>query len=346
MGYIKTQPMAALCAAFVVFFAACSGNATQENKTAAKDTLAKPRWIDPQKGKIYGKVNFVQIPLTAIEQHIQGPVNTVTYKDYKISEKDGSKTLDDSGYNVYDKFGHLIDQNEYNADGTAKWQCIYKYDSNNKAVQYDLNLKHLKAKSIVTFKYDDKGRKIEEDDISDDKRFSGKTLYKYDDKGNLIEEAIYRSGSGTAWITDYGYDSRGFQTGCTLTNGDKKILRKETKEYDGQGNDLKGIYYENDTVISGRWVAINDNKGRTIQRTDYKAKDSIVSITKYKYDDWDNVIENITCKPDGSIDTARWNSYTDYEYDARGNVVKQTEYKLRSGKKVPAGYTETRYTYY
>lgn len=324
----------------------CNNNGTA-NKTASTDTTAKPKWVDPQKGKFWGKVNYVQIPLTAIENHILGPVKSVRYRDYKISEKDGSRVLNDSGYNVYDKFGHLVDQNEYNADGKPRWKCIYNYDDKNKATTWDLKISYYgDYTSKVTFKYDEKGNKIEENDVCSNDTFSSRIVYKYDDKGNETEEARFDAHDKPGWVTDYKYDNRGFQVEMTMKMGDGKTMRKATQEYDNNGDKISGIDYRSDTIIAGKWQATIDNKGRTIERADFDKTGALRSTTKMKYDDWDNLIEDLTYKPDGSMDTTAWNSYTEFEYDSKGNAIKETSYKIKAGKKTPTDFREAEYTYY
>ncbi len=326
-------------------FVSCSNNPTPENKTVSKDTVAKPKWQDPQRGKIWGKVNYVQIPLTAMENHILGPVKSVRYTDFKISEKDGSRELDDSGYNVYDKAGHLIDQNEYSKDGKPKWKCVYNYDDQNRATLWDIKVYRSKNMSQVTFIYDDKGRKIEQNEVAAKKEDSRRLVYKYDDKGNEIEEMEYY-GDRKPWTTTVKYDSRGYQTEYAHRDQTGRLLMKMTQEYDSAGNRISGATYTSDTVMKGRWTAKNDSKGRCTELVTYSKDGTLRSTTKMKYDDWDNLIEDINYKPDGSIDTAGWNSYTDFEYDSHGNPIKETWYKLRSGKKVVTDVAEKKYEYY
>ena len=326
--------------------ASCANNGTA-NKISSKDTLAKPRWVDPQKGKMWSKVNVVQIPLTAMENHILGPVKSVRYNDYKISEKDGSKVLDDSGYNVYDKFGHLVDQNEYNKDGKPKWKCTYRYDEKNKAVQWDFDFfDHEKYSTKVTFKYDDKWNKTEENWASSNNDHSRKSDYKYDDRGNEIEETVYSADGKILSATEYKYDNRGFQVEMIMKGKDGAQMSKERIEYDNSGNRTYSAYYRSDTTIEMETKETADNKGRTIERVGYKKDKAILGTTKMKYDDWDNMIEDLSYKPDGSIDTARWNFYTDFEYDSHGNAIKETWYKLKSGKKVATDVAEKKYEYY
>lgn len=333
-----------LCAAFIT---SCGDSTTSEKKpeVAAAPVAPKPKWADPGRGKVFGKVNYVQIPLTAYEEHIFGEVKSVTYKSYAVAE-DGSKKLDDSGYNVYDKAGHLIDQNEYDKDGKAKWNCTYKYDDQNRATLWDIKVYRSKTMSQVTFKYDDKGRKTEQNETAAKKEDWRRLVYKYDDKGRETEEAEYYGEKDKPWTSAYKYDSRGFQVEYTHKDETGRLLMKHTREYDSLGNVLSGAMYTSDTVIRTKWVNTNDNLGRTIESKYYKGDGTPQGSLKFKYDDWDNITEFTFYKADGSVDTTKGSAYTEYEYDSKGNPVKETSYKLKDGKKVVTDISEKKYEYY
>jgi len=333
--------------AFVyLLFASCSGNGATGNKTASTDTLNKPRWVDPRKGKIWGKVNIVQIPLTATENHIFGPLKSVTYKDYKISDGDSTKILEDSGFNAYDKFGHLVDQNAFKADGTAKWNCVYKYDNNNKAAEWNFKFENAKQDSKTTFKYDAIGNEIESSTYGPDGKLTEKGTKKYDARGNETDVTIYDADGKIKRMETYKYDSRDFQIEWKESDANGKLKWKLTQDYDSFGNKISGASTHSDSTIDGKWTNTNDRKGRTIGSISYDKNGKIHSTSKRKYDDFDNITEYIAYKPDGSVDTAGWNAYTVFEYDTRGNAIKETWYKLKSGKKVKTDVAERKFEYY
>ena len=348
MRIVKYPMTAGILYSVLMLLASCAGNTTDtpaEKKTITTDSTPKPRWNDPQRGKIFSKENYVQIPLTAYENHIFGAVKSVTYNEYKVSDK-GEKSLEDSGYNVYDKAGHLTDQNEYGKDGKAKWNCIYKYDNQNRATLWSIKVYGSKMNSEVTFKYDDKGRKIEQNEAAAKKEESRRLVYKYDDKGNKIEEEEYYGDKKAPWLTTYKYDRTGNQIEYAHKDETGRILSKMTQVYDSLGNKAGGAYYTSDTVISGKWVAKNDNLGRMIEGVYFKKDGSLQSKRQIKYDEWDNITEIISYKADGSIDTAGWNAYVEYEYDSKGNAVKETGYKLKGGKKIMTDLAERKFEYY
>jgi hypothetical protein len=346
MSIVKHLRVGTLMSGLVLLAASFGNTVIAKNKTAPKNATAKPKWVDPQNGKIWGKVNVVQIPVTAIEDHILGPVKSVRYADYKFSD-DGSKVLDDSGYNVYDKAGHLIDQNEYNADGQQKWKCTYKYE-NGRATVWNFNFYDRDDSENTTFKYDSKGRKIEKNVIGSKEEDCRRYVYTYDDKGNeIVESEYYGKGDKKPWTSTYTYDKRGFQIEYVHRDETGRCLQKMTQEYDDNGNKTGGGYYTSDTTMVGRYKAKLDNKGRVIERQGYKKDGSRDSRIVIKYDDWDNVIEYTAYNPDGTIaKAAATNMQAEFEYDSHGNAVKSTWYKVKDGKKVKDDMAVRKYEYY
>ena len=333
----------ALCAFSYLSLTSCSGGPGTKFTT---DSTKKAAWVDPRKGKIWSKVNIVQIPLTAYENHILGKVRTVSYKDYNLSQNpDSSKILDDSGYNVYDRFGHLIDQNEYKADGTPKWKCIYKYDDKNKAVEWDFNFGNRKDRERITFKYDDKGNEIEQDTYDTVGALVGKEIKKYDDKGNESVIENYDKDNHLKGSEAYKYDQKGNQIEMTESFGDGKSIWRLTCEYDVAGNKIAETNYRSDTGKPSRTVLKNDSLGNILEETDYNPDGTMVRRTTFKYDTWANITEYDSYKKDGSLNED-WSIYSEYVYDAMGNIIKETQYKSKGGKRVPTGMKETTYTYY
>jgi hypothetical protein len=329
-----------------LFFASCGENTPSADKpgNVADTTLPKAKWNDPGRGKIFDKTNYVQIPITAYEHHIFGEVKSVTYKDYKVAEN-GVRALEDSGYNVYDKNGHLIDQNEYAADGKAKWNCVYKYNETC-PVEWIFKFEDPMQNSTITFKCDEKGRKTEQIEVAADKDRSRRLVYKYDDRGNEIEIAEYSGENKTPWTTTYKYDSKDNQVEYLHKDETGRVLMKRTKEYDSLGNGISGGIYSSETELKGKWTATFDNKGRRIENSSYKKDGTLLGQAKMQYDDWDNIIEYTTYKADGSIDNTRPSFYTEFEYDSKGNPTKETWYTLKDGKKVVTNISEKKYEYY
>ncbi len=334
-----------LCFFMVVLFTACTDNTTPANRVPSKNAQVKPRWADPGNGKIFRGASYGGLPLTAIDAHVFGPVHTVVYCSYKISETDGTKILDDSGHTMYDKFGHMTEQARCRSDGSPECTCVYKYDVENKPHTFDIWPDDSLGSLKVIFKYNTQGQKAEEVHTDAPKKSYSRNVYGYDGKGNLVNDTFYTDHGKYAATATYKYDSRGFQVEYAVKDEHRILLSREQRAYDDNGNKISGATYGADNSLLRKWTAVYDNKGRKSEVDNYLA-DSVDSKMRYRYDDWDNVIETIACKPDGSIDASRTGYATDFEYDSNGNITKETDYRFTSGKKEEMRYVETKYTYY
>jgi len=299
--------------------------------------------------KIFDLENYYQIPLTASENYLVGKVKTVAYKEYDISLKDGKPgvKLNDTGFNVYDRDGRLIDQLTYTPDGSYSLKCTYRYEG-AKAIEWDAKIdsKDWKIDARTTFKYDKKGNKIEQITIDKDTSKSQKTVFKYDSKNQKTAEVHFSLSGKLMSTTAYKYDSSGKQVECTESMGDGKIFYKLTCEYDRDGNKIAGGNYNLANEKPAKWTRKNDVKGRCTEMTDYKSDGSFDKKTIYTYDDKDNVLLQISYNEDGTVCDKCYNVARTFEYDTAGNITKYTCYKIEGGKRLPQSYTETRYSYY
>jgi hypothetical protein len=334
-----------LTTGFISVISSCGGDTGNSEQTTKAGEAATSK--AKKKGRIYDKINIVQIPLTAIENNIHGKVKSVRYVDYKFVVKGGQyeKQIEDSGHNVYDNFGHLIDQNEYNADGKQKWKCIYRYDSNNRAIDWNFNFMSRNAKQRTIFAYDAAGRKIEENLVSSDKKNSRKTLFKYDDQGNEIEETVYLPDGSIGRMTKSKYDEAGNQIELSWAVTSYGPRRKEVATYDANGNRISTSIYSADTLEMTSSQTF-DNKGRAVESKYSTGNGDKQRKSTFRYDEWDNITEYISYKPDNTIDIEGWNVAYEYEYDQKGNKTKETSFQIIDNKRVPDYYTETTYTYY
>jgi hypothetical protein len=333
--------LAMLCYSFLT---SCSGGEQKKAVNASDSSSATPNknaWKDPRKGKIFSKVNVVQIPLTAYENRILGNVQSVTYRNYKMP----GNILTDSGHNVYDKAGHLIDQNEFNADGSQKWRCVYRYDSNNKTYEWDFMFFEHKEHTKTLFKYDEKGNQVEAMTYNDQNKMTDRETITYDANGNDLVHTAYDKDGMIIRVETFTYDAKGNQVALAMKFSGKTPSRSMTVEYDDNGIEVRGTDYYSDTGKPMKWEQKNDAYGRTLERKYYKADGSIRNRSTMKYDQWNNETEMASYNTDGTLNE-NGSYFFEYTYDATGNVIKQATYKMKDGKREAIDRTETTYTYY
>ncbi len=124
-------------------------------------------------------------------------VITITESGKEISYKDS--------YTLYDKNGNVIEQTEYNRDGSIKNKETNKFDANkNKIETTEYNEKD-KTTTKTTFVYDKNDNKILETE--------------YDNKGKIIKQSAYI------------YNNKGFKTEKRTVDGNKKLIAIKKHTY-------------------------------------------------------------------------------------------------------------------
>lgn len=300
-------------------------------------------------GKIFDLENMVQIPLTAAGNYYVGNVKTVAYKEYHFSGRIGKqeKVISDTGLNVYDRSGHLVDQYNYTPNHDYDIKCTYKYDDNNRAIEWVLKVSgNLATDATITFRYDNKGNKVEE--ISTDKNpgKSSRKTFKYDSEGRETEEADYDADGKLSMISSYSYDSKGRQTEYAKRGPGGSLFVKYTCMYNTSGDKIAGTHNSSDTGRPYRWIRKCDGKGKCLEELNFNPDGSMETRTTYKYDEHDNVTEQVSYATDGTVDEKSYNVFREFEYDKTGNIIKYTQYNIKEGKRIPVGVTETAFTYY
>lgn len=119
-----------------------------------------------------------------------------------------------SGKNVsrYNKYGKMLEENQYKADGKKSWKNEYKYDTKGNCIEksnYDYSYE--KTGLIIHMKevcrYDDDNNCVEKVYFSDD-GMDNREVYEYDEMGNKTKEIVTRSEAEIFWqgtIYEYEY---------------------------------------------------------------------------------------------------------------------------------------------
>ena len=161
------------------------------------------------------------------EENLKGKVKSIKETLYEAVDKFGQIEKGNwfnNYFTIYDKKGNIIEENDYDSDGSLN--------------------------SKTTYKYDEKGNKIEENDYDSDGRLSYKYTYKYDEKGNIIEENHYDSDGRLRSKYTYKYDKKGNMIEANFYNSDGSLSFKFTYKYDEKGNMIEVTYYDSDGSLN------------------------------------------------------------------------------------------------
>ncbi len=176
-----------------------------------------------------------------------------------------------------------------------------------------------------------------------------KSKFVYDKNGNLAESYKIDENDSINERTEYIYNSKGVCTEMVTYNGEK-LVGKEVPVLTGVKSTGCKIYNENGTVDAaceyvysgdeiseektinskGEVVSLVQNEfliGQLVSRTEKNGNGDIISITKFKRNTNNDIIENVIFI---SKDNKEYKISFEYEYDNAGNWIKQT--KIYDGK--------------
>lgn len=305
-----------------------------ENKEATTGTA--------RKGRIADRVNIVQIPLTAAELGLKGKVKDVEYTEYLPMMQGGEqiKRVMESGHNIYDEQGRLVDQSVLESGQVPRLKCVYAYTTDNKREAWHFQFFDRNDESHYRFEYGPTGNLVSETEMNGKEQQVSRKEYAYDEQGNLAETRLYDGKGKLERIETSEYDKQGNQVAAIYKNGDGTTSYRMTATYDARGYKTSGADYRGDSLDT-RWVRKNNDNGQATEMIMYNKEGKIIGKTSFKYDKMGNEIE-VVDEYDGK--TTR--STSTYEYDAAGNVTRQVDYELQEGKPVPIREIETKYTYH
>lgn len=145
--------------------------------------------------------------------------------------------------------GEAVEIRRYNRNGlVSSIETLYESHMSTIEIEYDDNGNEIHTKRADGYErwleYDENGRLITTTDSS-----GITTRYEYDSKGNMITVICY---DGSKYVNEY--NDMNLQTSSKFYDGNGKLVREETREYNDEGNITKfsNIYYDIDekTIIT------------------------------------------------------------------------------------------------
>lgn len=179
---------------------------------------------------------FVLILLVATRTDAQSRKQA---KEYKIKSTTETTTIFENGkesatykssYKAFDKDGNVIEEVDYNKDGSTRKRVRSKYTGKEKSEEIVENNKSPK-------------------DNSEDPKYS-RTTWKHNSNGDKIEETQYDQTGNIIQRTTCTYNAKGEKLMELTMDASGKIIRKELYVYNAKGlKTEKKIYGPNDTLL-------------------------------------------------------------------------------------------------
>jgi hypothetical protein len=169
-------------------------------------------------------------------------------------------------------------------------------------------------------------------------------LYVYNEKGNLVENSTVDDNGKILITTKYVYNRHDVCSEISKYSGNKlvgkeanilqgdKIIAVKVFDEDGANENIQKYEYSGNEIIggttlnkAGEVVSSFHNEylnGQLDSQTEKDGNGDIATITKYKRNSHNDVIESIFTNPKMNTE---YKLTFDYEYDDKGNWIKQTQ---------------------
>jgi len=228
----------------------------------------------------------------------------------------------------YNIRGDQVEEIFRSSEPIIEFKKIHTYDAEGRRTKTDYCGPNEDSVPWKTkrYTYDAKGRVIQEIHClsfgCDDKK-----AYTYDSKGNLIQEALYYPSSDSIKVRlTHTYDPNGYRTQTTAweAHGPGLGIGETVQKYDARGK-----VTERTTYYPGHKAGDKEGHGDFLP---YEM------ITIYKYNSNDDLIEQSTRDTTRGPEDKEECGYPPcrtvyaYEYDAKGNWTKQTEFSCLPNK--------------
>jgi len=295
--------------------------------------------------------------LTDLEKMgIKGNVKSLRKTTYKAIDNLGEikKQMSNDTSFTFDRKGNkILEQWYYEFKGEIKpdsKKISHKYDTAGNPIEWTISTTEGKILTKVINKYGNRGNIIEKTIYDNDALYNEavvrkKFFFKYDDKGNQIEGNCYDKDGNSIEKTTSKYDqngneiefcSSGLKLICKYENNKKVEVKKYnndllnqtvTYEYDDKGNTIEESAVASNGDLIHKLIYKYDNNNNQIEGAMYQQGffqiDFVGKFTS-KYDERNNLIEKAVYNKD---DTVKDKLTRKYEYDAKNNWTKMTEYK-------------------
>lgn len=272
-------------------------------------------------------------------EELQGKVkNILTYKSWFTKDEktgqltEGKRELEEK--TSYDDQGNQIEwENENYLPADPKNALTYNYtcDAANRIVEMKIVRFDGSLFKRVTYDYDDKGHHTGTAVYFPDGTLERKKLYSLDSQGQILEEI------STVQIHPEHFHPKRY---------DVYVTTKRTFKYDERGNATEEKDFYPDGSLHSTWINSYDEGGRLAKVVWTDKQNRLLELNVYAYGKNGKVAQTLEYKNfcynkddtmcEGSLTTDvgifYYGTKTVYEYDARGNWIKQTEYEINEQK--------------
>lgn len=166
-------------------------------------------------------------------------VKEVIYKpeNGKLKNRKNLFNKNISSYTIFDKNEKVIENGQYEMDGSLYEKIIYERNEEGIAQKAMIKNSSNELKSYWTYEYDSNGNMIKVKTYDSENNLTNIQSNKYDKKGNSIEMLLKRPGNERGWKHVYKYNSNNKKIEQFRYKPDGSLKDQRTYSYDKDGNE-------------------------------------------------------------------------------------------------------------
>lgn len=255
------------------------------------------------------------------EGELVGPVRVVLEYEAELSRAGGRLVESErrlGSAETYDVSGRRLTYTAYTDGGAILYGDAYVRDAQGRLIEERTeHSPYVYLPDRKTYLYDARGHLVEEVGYDEKGNVLGRYVYKNDEAGNRLECLSVPAGRNLVY--------RGHKRVYTY-DGEGRVITSAGFKPSGQTfvPDDSGLGYHKE-------IYLYDSAGRRSVTTQFRQDGSLFRVSVSEYDARGNEVAAATYNADGSL---REKSRYEYEFDARGNWVRQitSEWVTEGGK--------------
>jgi hypothetical protein len=194
----------------------------------------------------------------------------------------------------YNNDGFLTREEINDFDSNGNYYLTYKYDSENKLVEYFSS-----TEGYTKYLYEG-DKRVKKEFYDSDMVLTGYNTFEYSDN-MIIDQKLYTTEGLDTTTKYYFYNGHLDSTVTILPGGVKTLINKTYYKYDSKGNNIELLIYSNR----------------------YSENIELFKSYHYSYDDNSNLVKYEFRNKNGDLE---FGTYFRYEYNVAGNLAKTKIY--------------------
>lgn len=222
----------------------------------------------------------------------------------------------------------FLDFSEVEQESKANYRGngVFRADGTPVSMELSYYYRNVYTGRESSYEFDDDGRLMLAKSWMSDGKESETTVYTYDDHGRCISYVRTNAEGAVTYRRENEYDAKGNMVRYLAYNGNDEICDKREYEYDTNGNLIKEIQYAQfDINLMIGWREYEyDDSGNRVRMASFNSDGIKTHEEVMEYNKKDKMISK-SLYSEG--DVSPYVKY-EYEYDRKGNLVKENYIRI------------------